>query len=218
MSAVLVLAPHPDDESLGCGGTIKLLTESGTPVDVLYVTRGELGLEAPETATAAVRHRLAEVRSAEATAACRVLGVRAVDFLDGTDGRLAEQPHLATELRSRLRTGRYARTFCPGPQERHPDHLATYRLLQEALRDSVEPLQIWLYEVWTPLLPTVFVPIDGTIEAKLAAIRCHESQLACLDYLAAFHGFAAYRSLFCAGSRFAEAFIAADREAVLRDH
>ncbi len=42
---VLVLAPHPDDETFGCGGTIRMLTESGIAVDVAFMTRGELGAD-----------------------------------------------------------------------------------------------------------------------------------------------------------------------------
>lgn len=214
-SPVLVLSPHPDDESLGCGGTIKLLTEIGTAVDVLYLTRGELGVEAPETATQEQRQQLAEVRSHEGREACRLLGVRQVAFLEGSDGRLAEQPHLADALLTRLREGRYVRIFCPWPREQHPDHTATFRLLQQALRQYPDPVQIWMYEVWTPLAPSICVPIDATIDSKLAAIRAHRSQLAYLDYLSAFHGLAAYRSLFCPGTRFAEAFHTGDRQMVM---
>jgi len=213
---VLVLAPHPDDETLGCGGTIKLLTQAGTAVDVLYSTRGELGFEAPEATTATSRQQLADVRTAEARAACAVLGVRQVDFLNGRDGSLAEQAHLASDLGDRLRAGDYDRVFCPWPQDRHPDHQATFACLRTALASQSRLPHVWLYEVWTPLLPSLCVPIDSVIEAKEAAIRAHQSQLACLDYLTAFRGLASYRSLFCPGSRFAEAFQVTDGAQLLK--
>jgi LmbE family N-acetylglucosaminyl deacetylase len=213
--AILILSPHPDDETLGCGGTVRLLTRDGTPVDVVFLTRGELGTAAPGALSPEDSRRLAEVRVREAHAACAILGVRQVYFLGGTDGALGEQPHLAGELRQLLAAGRYARVFCPWPQEKHPDHAATYGLLLRALGGYETLLHVWLYEVWTPLQPTLCVPIDGTIDDKVAAIRVYESQLQCLDYLAAFRGLAAYRSLFCPESRFAEAFIATDSEALL---
>lgn len=212
---ILVLAPHPDDETLGCGGTVKLLTRAGVDVDVCFMTRGEQGSEAPEAATAEDRRRLAAVRSSEAQAACRVLGVRQVLFLDGADGRLGDQPHLADALRAVLRAGGYGRVFCPGPQESHPDHVATFRLFRQALRHYPEPLQVWLYEVWTPLVPTICIPIDATLDAKLEALAAHQSQLAWMDYANAFRGLAAYRGLFCAGARCAEAFVAGDRQMIL---
>lgn len=215
---ILVLSPHPDDETLGCGGTIKLLTDAGAAVDVLYLTRGELGVEAPETTTAESRQQLAETRAREAREACRLLGVRQVDFLDGADGRLAEHLAVSDELRRRLREGRYNRVFCPWPGDHHPDHIATFGFLRQALGAGFPSLQVWLYEVWAPLRPTICVPIDPTIEAKLAAIRAHRSQLECLDYWNAFRGLAAYRSLFCPGARFAEAFIVADSSAIRGMH
>src|SRR5262245_15594956 len=159
---ILVLSPHPDDESLGCGGTIRLLAQSGGVVDVLYMTRGEQGGEVPEAQSAEDRQRLAEVRSAEAREACRILGTRKVDFLDGVDGGLGGQPHLVDELLRRLTAESYDRVFCPWPQEKHTDHVATFRHLVSALRRYSRPVLVWLYEVWTPLPPTVCVPIDST--------------------------------------------------------
>lgn len=213
--SILVISPHPDDESLGCGGTIKLLTESGVKVDVLYLTTGELGCESPEAADPSAQARLSRVRNEEAREACRLLGVKSVEFLDGIDGRVGDQPHIAEMLVARLKQTSYSRVFCPWPHEKHPDHAAAFRWLRKALTEVQAPIQVWLYEVWTPLRPNTCVPIDTTIESKAEAIRAHRSQLACLDYLSAFRGLAAYRSLSCAGSRYAEAFIAGDRESIV---
>src|SRR3954471_13435221 len=85
--SVLVLAPHPDDETFGCGGTIRMLTESGVDVDVAFMTRGEQGLTGAAGRTEAAARQLAEVRTREAQAACGVLGVRSVFFLEGSDTR-----------------------------------------------------------------------------------------------------------------------------------
>jgi len=209
---IAILSPHPDDETFGCGGTIKLLTQSGAHVDVIYMTRGERGLEVLDDTTPETFADLAATRTREAQEACRILGVRHVHFLNGSDGDLSAQPNLSTELALRLHEGNYDRVFCPWPHERHPDHQATYRHFQQALLTYLAPLQVWLYEVWTPLRPNICVPIDATMAAKVEAMQAHQSQLAYLDYLSAFRGLASYRSLFCVGSRFAEAFIAGDRQ------
>lgn len=210
--SVLVLAPHPDDEVLGCGGTIRLLADSGVPVDVLFMTRGELGVELATTPTEVEQIRLAETRTAEARASCKILGVRKVEFLNGRDSALHLQPQLAAEILGHLRTGEYSRVFCPWSQDGHGDHKATFQLLRRAILEFPARLDVWLYEVWTPLRPTTCIPIDTTMDAKIAAIHAHRSQLACLDYLAAFQGLAAYRSLMCPSSRYAEAFITGGRE------
>lgn len=213
--SVLVLAPHPDDESLGCGGTIRLLTQAGTLVDVVYLTRGENGLNSPLVEPLSVHAELAATREAEARAACDVLGVRDVEFLNGIDGGLVNQPHLAHPLAGMMTERRYHRVFCPWHGEAHPDHLATFRLLQRAVREAQLGPSVWLYEVWTPLVPTDHVPIDATMAAKRQAIEKHQSQLACLDYLHAFVGLSSYRALACPPSRYAEAFQVIDTPALL---
>ena len=213
---ILVLAPHPDDESLGCGGTIKLLTSSGTPCDICFMTRGELGCEDASHMSTGREKVVAACRTAEAREASQLLGAREVFFLDGLDGRLSEQPGLAQSLGSILRGGTYTRVFCPWKGELHPDHLATYQLLLTALVDAPMVMSIWLYEVWTPLVPTNYVPIDATLEAKRRAIGAHQSQLELLDYLGAFTGLAAYRGLQCPPTQYAEAFIVRTREELLR--
>lgn len=214
---VLVLAPHPDDESLGCGGTLRLLTNAEIAVHVLYLTRGELGSEAVGAATVPEQTALARVRASEAAEACRLLGVARVDFLDGRDSQLADQPQLAATLQQRLVAEDYQRVFCPWPQEHHPDHAATFLFYRQAVGQLRRVPDTWLYEVWTPLSPNMLVPIDATLADKLAAIQAHRSQLACLDYVAAFQGLAAYRSLACPPSRYAEAFRICDRETLWSD-
>lgn len=213
---VLVLAPHPDDESLGCGGTVKLLTSRGTPCDILFLTRGELGSDVPSQLTPADQCEIAERRTAEALSAARELGADQVYFLGGKDGRLGEQLVLAEPLAGRLREGNYSRLFCPWSGELHPDHQAAFQLMKLALPQAPRVTSIWLYEVWTPLVPTNYVPIDSTIDAKRRAIEAHVSQLALLDYLGAFVGLAAYRGLQCPPTRHAEAFIVATRDAILK--
>lgn len=203
---ILVLAPHPDDETFGCGGTLRLLATAGAAIDVAYLTRGELGSEAPEATTAESREQLAARRTDEARNACRILGVRDVHFFHGQDGRVAEQPDLTQEIGALIVQREYHRIFCPWPQDGHPDHQATFRWLAKALKEYPAAASVWLYEVWTPLIPSTWVPIDAAIESKAAAARAHQSQLECLDYLAGFRGLAAYRALRCAGTKFAEAF------------
>jgi len=73
-----------------------------------------------------------------------------------------------------------------------------------------------LYEVWSPLAPNNYVPIDGTLDAKRQAVFAHRSQLDCHNYWDAFLGLAKYRALSCPPSLYAEAFIVLDRDATLK--
>jgi LmbE family N-acetylglucosaminyl deacetylase len=211
----LVLAPHPDDETFGCGGTIRLLSEGGTAVDVAFLTRGELGGNGAAHSTPQARAALAQRRTREAQAACNVLGVRNVFFLDGADSQLREQPQLAGAIVQLLRQNTYQRVFCPGPEDAHEDHRAAFAWLRQAAADGSAAPQFWLYEVWKPLAANTYVPIDGTIEHKLRAIDQYPSQLTQMNYREAFLGLASYRSLFSPPSKYAEAFLVLDRGALL---
>ena len=213
---VLVLAPHPDDETFGCGGTLRMLSESGVVVDVVFMTRGELGQEAGLAASLEVRQETAERRMREARSACQVLGVRDLHFLDGADSRLAEQPQLAASIAHLLQRGGYQRVFGPWQHDTHDDHRATFNLLRAAVAQQAAAMQFWLYEVWRPLPANTFVPIDRTLESKRQAIDQYESQLAQLNYRDGFLGLAAYRSLFCPSSKYAEAFLVCDRQELLQ--
>lgn len=214
---VLVLAPHPDDESLGCGGTLRRISADGGRVDVLFMTRGQRGLEPGSPTSQPVEQDLAERRTAEAEAACRLLGARTATFLSGRDGQLNTQSELSTEILTRLTAVEYQSVFCPWPGDAHRDHAATYRWLHRALRRYPREICIWLYEVWTPQTPNLILPIDGTIEAKIAAIHAHRSQVALFDYAGAFRALARYRSLLCPSACYAEAFFTCDRSSLLED-
>jgi len=212
---VLVLAPHPDDETFGCGGTIRMLTESGIVVDVAFLTRGEQGIEPGTEPSLDASRRMAEIRSHEGRAACDVLGVRSILFLNGSDTRLSEEPQLAASIAELVRRGNYQRVFCPWPQDGHDDHKATFVHLRRAVVENELSPAIWLYEVWKPLPANTYVPIDRTIGSKRQAIDQYQSQLRQLNYREGFVGLAAYRSLFCPGSSYAEAFWVCDRRELM---
>lgn len=217
---VLVLAPHPDDETFGCGGTLRLLAGGETAVDVAFLTCGELGIEGGLQSSEAARRTLGQRRMREAQAACNVLGVREVTFLDGVDAQVREQPELTLAIAELLCRRPYQRVFCPWPGDAHDDHRATFDWLQRACRErsataQVGPAQFWLYEVWRPLAANTLVTIDSTIDAKLRAIDQYASQLTQFNYREAFLGLASYRSLFCPPSKYAEAFLVCSRSELL---
>jgi LmbE family N-acetylglucosaminyl deacetylase len=211
----LVLSPHPDDESLGCGGTIKLITSGGGQVDVIYATSGEHGFHPGANPTPDERRQLQTRRETEARNACGLLGVREVYFLHGRDRELHAQPELYKPVLEAISQRDYRSVFCPWPHDAHADHIATYGFLHEALRQCGKKIDVWLYEVWAPLSFNICMAIDSTIDVKMKAIRAHESQLALHKYDQAFHGLSQYRSLFCPPSRHAEAFFNCDSAALL---
>ncbi len=217
-NSVLVLAPHPDDETIGCGGVIRRYTLAGTRVAVVVVSdgrRGDPALNRRLTGSAKTRRAEEELiarRRGEAAAAAALLGVRDLVFLDQPDGEVAVTAEAVARLRSELQRLAPDVVFLPFLSDQHPDHLQTNALFLEAAAreysDRTGPA-IWAYETWSPLPANKIVDISTVAETKWDALRCHESQLRYLDFVSATRGLNAYRWLATLQGRgFAEAFYA----------
>jgi LmbE family N-acetylglucosaminyl deacetylase len=209
---VLVIAPHPDDESIGCGGTVCLHGGRGDRVDVVFLTSGECCTDdlPPET--------LRRIREAEAGEACRVLGVEAADFLRLPDLGLAGEVERAAGLLRPVLEGRAPGViYLPHPGESHPDHAAALPIVRAALAPSAARArlpELQCYEVWSPLTrPDWVEDVSAVMPRKLRAVRCYRSQLRLFRYDHAVRGLNRYRGILAGGSRYAEAFVAPDNGA-----
>lgn len=212
---VLVLAPHPDDEAVGCGGLMALLADAGAEVDVVFATDGEATRGAPSApaATAASRRR-------EAEAACRTLGARPPRFLGLSDGALGSHlDELARSVRAVAGELSPDAVLVPWFGDGHDDHRAMSEAVARAgLADDVE---VWAYETWTPLPANRVVDVSRVIARKERAIAAHETAHLAFD-VGAMLGLNRYRSLHgLMGRGWAEAYLAASPSAyadLLRDH
>jgi LmbE family N-acetylglucosaminyl deacetylase len=204
---VVVLAPHMDDETIGCGGTLALHAARGADVTVIFLTDGRHG----GTPTAEQQQRglsIVDIRRDEARAALAEIGIRKMEFLDAEDGRLGADPQTALQLRELLLRTQPDIVYLPYFLEQHEDHTAASPLLRQAVEGTRLDFQCHSYEVWTPLFPNCFVRIDDTVELKRRALLKYESQLAGMDYLHTSLGLSAYRSnaILDGNCRFVEAF------------
>jgi LmbE family N-acetylglucosaminyl deacetylase len=182
----LVLAPHPDDETIGCGGAILRHKRRREMVECVLMTGGDYG-DRPEG-----EHPRAE----EMRAALDVLGVERLEFLDGRDRRLAFQPELVDQLRERLRRSPPNHVFLPAYSEANVDHAWTNLIFLEAATGVLDPkTPVWGYEVWRPCPANVGVDVSLVIDEKLRALRRHASQLKSLRYDEAILGLNRYRSI-----------------------
>jgi LmbE family N-acetylglucosaminyl deacetylase len=211
---IVVLAPHMDDEVLGCGGTIARHVQAGAEVSVVFLTDGRsgggvpAGLAGPERARRQLE--LVGIRKQEARRAGEILGVSDISFLDAEDGRLRTDSRVSKLLRAILERDRPQAVYLPFFLESHVDHCAASDMLIEAASGTSACFECRCYEVWTPLFPNVVVEIDTTIELKKRALACYQSQLADIDYVHTGIGLNAYRSsaVGCKTARFVEAFFA----------
>jgi LmbE family N-acetylglucosaminyl deacetylase len=155
----LVLAPHADDETLGCGATIARKRSTGTAVHVLVATDGRHG-----TPSAVISpEQLAEIRRAEVLRACAVLGVdeTEVTVLDHEDGRLDRaESELADLIAEHLERTAPDEVLVTAPADPHPDHAALGRAAIRAVAGS--RTQVLTYPVWQwPLLAPWFSAAAG---------------------------------------------------------
>lgn len=183
MARVLIVAPHPDDEVLGVGGTALTHLAAGDAVHVVICTRGE-----------ASRFGAAQVErvQAEARAAHEFLGVTGSTFLDLPAARLDTVP--GTDINEAI-GGVLAEVqptilYVPHPGDVHRDHQLVFQSVMVCCRPIVGGAvrRIYAYETvsetdWyaapiTPaFVPNVFVDISAHIERKLAAFSLYASQI-----------------------------------------
>lgn len=197
---VLVVAPHPDDETIGCGGTLALLAEQGAQVTVVVATDGEatIGSSLPADATAVARR-------AEAVEACEVLGVPAPVFLGLPDGGLAGSRHALVEgLGRAVSSTDPDLVLAPWPLDRHADHRCCAEVVGEVVGDRTD---VWGYEAHVPLTATRAVDITSVVDRKRRALRAHATAGLAMD-LEATLGLNRWRSIPVTGGRgHAEAFL-----------
>ena len=191
----MVLAPHPDDESLATGGVLQAASAERSEVRVLFITDGENNPWAQRAVEkrwhigADERSRWGRRRRQEAIRALAVLGVdpSAARFLGCEDQHLSERLlEGAGLLHEEIESWRPTVLIVPSVRDRHPDHNATAILTQVALLrltpDSV-PCRILEYVVHPPSSggahprARVYVPTRAERASKLRAILCHASQL-----------------------------------------
>ena len=179
MSRVLVISPHPDDESVGCGGTIRMHVLQKDDVHVVFLTSGEKGGHglAPKEA--------ARVREQEAHAAAEILGISHIEFWRQRDGALRANSYMAKLLREKIEGWKPDLLYVPHGGEMHPDHRASARLVRRTLSDLPRESRpvVRMYEVWTPMQRMDHViDISPYMDAKIAAIRAHQSQCSVMRF------------------------------------
>lgn len=195
---VLVVVAHPDDIDFGVAGTVGELTKAGSYVSYCLVTSGEAG-EDDMTVSA---DELRDMREAEQTAAAAEVGVETLHFLRHPDGMVDANFALRRDISRIIRIEKPDVVITQSPERNydsvygsHPDHLetaeATLRAVYpdarnpraftaELLDQGYEPhtvRHVWIGQIE----PNMFVDVTDTFDAKLRALRSHQSQVAKRD-------------------------------------
>lgn len=174
---ILIVSPHQDDETLGCGALINKYTEI---IDILLITNGELGNpEFSKTETVAIRNREFE----KATK-----GVRNTYKLDLKDSNFT----FKDIKQKRFDFTKYDAIFIPGKREKHPDHQKVNRYIKRLSSKS----RIYEYEVWSPLWDyNCYLNFSNEAEKKWDRIKKYECQIKHINYLEKIKGLNCYRGI-----------------------
>lgn len=204
---VLVFAPHPDDETLGAGGTLRLHADQGDAVRIVVLTAGLAG--DPDSRYS--REELLSLREREAREAAAILGAESVELWrlpDGCQISTEDLRVLIPRIRETIAAFDPSTVYCPWEGESHVDHFSTFLLVRGAVAETRAGITLYGYEVWNPSIPDVVVDVTRAYEAKTRALARHESQIGYTDLARAISGLNAHRALFLPkGSLYGEALV-----------
>jgi LmbE family N-acetylglucosaminyl deacetylase len=187
---MLVISAHPDDAEFGVAGTVANWTRAGKKVVYVVCTRGEKGT----TDRNLTPEELAAVREKEQMAAARLLGVAAVDFLGMPDQGLEDTPAFREKIVRVIRRYRPHTVVSSDPYKRyvwHRDHRIAGQVVLDAvfpyardhlaypdmLAEGLEPHKVQELLFWAAEDVNYRSDISATFALKLAALRCHASQV-----------------------------------------
>lgn len=207
--SVLVVAPHQDDEIIGCGGALALQVRSGKKALTVVVQDGGDGHEDLGMS----RETMRDLRNEESRRAAASLQMEPPRFLNHavlTD-RVAQA---SAELLEIIKERKVDAIFTPFLLDGNSDHRTTNRILSAALKDVPWNIRVLGYEVWGLAVPNVLVIIDQVMDEKLKALSCFAFANKALDYVHSTKGLNMYRSrLLGAGEcKYAECYFELPRE------
>ena len=187
---IMVITPHPDDAEFGVSGTVARWVSEGKDVIYVVCTNGDKGTSDPNIKP----NELARIREQEQRAAAKLLGVRDVIFLGYSDQTLEDTPEFRKEIVRLIRIYRPEIVVTADPYRRyiwHRDHRITGQVVLDAvfpysrdflaypdlLEEDLQPHKVSEVLLWASEDPNYRSDITDTFDIKIAALRCHKSQI-----------------------------------------
>jgi len=197
---IIVFAPHPDDETLGCGGTIAKKLAEGYQVIIVVMTDGRfLLLKSFRIDYDPSPEQVKEIRRGEVLRATKILGVpkENVIFLDFVDGTLKENEEVAEEKVAEI-LERYApsEVYFPFERDAHLDHQATNRIVRRAVENLGIKIMMYRYTImhkaarFGPLIEflasifkrdRIYIDVSEFLPLKKEAVKEFKSELTAIS-------------------------------------
>jgi N-acetylglucosamine malate deacetylase 1 len=191
--SALIVSPHQDDETLGCGGVIALKRDRGVEVNVAFITDGAAShVWHPQYA----QGEIAPVRQQESMEALGILGVQPenIHCLGYPDGQLRwietdRQQKIIDQLSNLIQTTQPEEIYVTHQRDRSSDHEVAYELVERAIAASGSPAQLIQYPIWILWKPVLGrdlslrelaglrrLRISGVAVKKAQALKAYRSQ------------------------------------------
>jgi bacillithiol biosynthesis deacetylase BshB1 len=183
---ILAFGVHPDDVELGCAGTIMAAIDQGKKVGIVDLTRGELGTRGTPT-----------TRTQEAAAAAKIMGVQVRENLDMADGFFVNDEAHQRKIIALIRKYQPDVILANAPEDRHPDHGRSAKLVSDAAFLSglrkVETIHEGITQTaWRPaytfhyiqdrfIQPSFVIDITAYMERKMEAVLAYGTQFTNAD-------------------------------------
>lgn len=176
----LILAPHPDDETIGCGGLIALYPKQ---CDVICLTDGR-HCDKYDNITI---DEIIKIRKKEFETVMIQSGVNSFKMLGIEDLKLSK-------AKPKLDLKWYTHILIPSPTDAHPDHIAVSKILKKYYKKYYK--KVVYYEVWGAIAkPTHYLDISNVIEKKKINVNSYKSQVEFIDYFSRISGLNRYRGM-----------------------
>ena len=195
---LLFIAAHPDDETIGAGGTMLRAIESRNTVHVIYVTDGGNG-GARDYQSNKVK------RATEAKIQADKMGY-SYEFLGAPDGDFEVTDVLSQKLNGLIQTFNPTALFIPWLLEANAAHRRTNELFLKALNSHASMTPVYAFQVWSNVPANTFVDITAQMDKKMEAVARWESQVELFDYVHFTRGLNAHASYLQSGKGFVEGF------------
>ena len=178
---ILAFGVHPDDVELSCAGALLVEQKNGKKTGIIDLTAGELGTRGS-----------GEIRKVEAADAAKILGVDIRENLEMADGFLQNDEAHQRKIISSIRTYQPEIILCNAPEDRHPDHGKSSKLVADAaflsglmkietelngsLQPAWRPKYVFRYIQDRMLQPDFVIDISDVFEQKIEAIKAYRTQ------------------------------------------